>query len=140
MRNRFGKWSLAVGGVLVGALLLSPVAAHVNNNFAHLWGDHIKPKADNRYVLQKEAAWARVNDEGALVRGEGVDDAGRDSTGIYIVQFKRRVNNCAVTATAWTNGLIASVGPSQGNDTVTVRLINTVNTPVDGDFAVIVRC
>jgi hypothetical protein len=37
-------------GMVVGALVVPPAAAHISNSFAHLWGDHIKEKADKRYT------------------------------------------------------------------------------------------
>ena len=50
MAHGAGRWTFAFAGLLVGALLLSPVAAHVGDQISHLWGDHIKDKTDARYV------------------------------------------------------------------------------------------
>src|SRR5687767_8041371 len=128
--NRFGKWTIVIAA-FVGALLLSPVAAHVNDNFGHLWNDHIKPKTDAKYEARAKNPWARVADNGDLVSGRGIEDTIRDSEGVYVVEFKRAVGDCAGTATAWSQDLIATIGPSQGSKALTVRLINTVNTPID---------
>ena len=37
-----GLWVAALA--LIGGMLISPVAAHVSDNFGHLWRDHVKPK------------------------------------------------------------------------------------------------
>lgn len=138
--NRYGKWIIALAGLIVGALLLSPVTAHVNNRFGHLWNDHIKSKADKRYEALAKNPWARVAENGTLVKGRGIEDTSRDSAGVYFVFFKRNVDQCAGTATVWASNLFATIGPAQGDDTVAVRLLNTVNNPVDGPFAIMMRC
>jgi hypothetical protein len=45
-----GRIALLCVGVLIGVLVLSPVAAHVSSTFGHLWNNHVKPKSDKRYV------------------------------------------------------------------------------------------
>src|SRR5688500_7313797 len=37
-------------GVLIGATLLGPAGAHVTTSVRHLWRQHVKGKADARYV------------------------------------------------------------------------------------------
>ena len=130
--HRYGKLAIMAAGVLLGVLFLNPVTAHVNNDFGHLWNDHIKGKADKRYEARSKNPWARVADNGDLVKGRGIEDTARDSEGVYVVTFKRNVGDCAGTATPWVQNLIATIGPSQGDDALTVRLINTVNNPIDG--------
>jgi hypothetical protein len=141
MKERFGKIALAIAGVVVGVLLLSPVAAHVNDNFSHLWGDHIKPKTDDRYVQLTKSPWARVDADANLIKGEGVIDVTDSGTGNYTIEFARRVgNNCAGTATSWTAGLIANIQELEGKRFVDVDLYNVVSNPVDGEFSVMFRC
>jgi hypothetical protein len=141
MRAFFGKWTLAIAGVLVGALLLSPVAAHVNKNFSHLWSDHIKPKADNRYVIGTESPWASINEDATIDDAEGVDDVSDEGTGDYLVVFKRNVRNCAHVVTTRGTNLIGSVQPlGPNNKAMEVVLVNTANNPVDSDFFIITRC
>jgi hypothetical protein len=140
MRKRVGRWSLAIVGVVVGVLLLSPVAAHVNKNFSHLWNDHIKAKADGRYVQRSQAAWARVADNGNLVSGLGIESTSRDDVGTYLVQFKRNVQECAASVTSWTNNLIPGIDTVVNVRTLEVGLVNTANNPVDSPFSIMVRC
>jgi hypothetical protein len=42
-----------VGLILVGALLVAPVGAHVNKRFGHLWKKHIKPKLSTQGTINK---------------------------------------------------------------------------------------
>ena len=141
MKKWISKWALATAGVLVGALLLSPVAAHVNNNFSHLWNDHIKPKADQRYVQRTKSPWARVAANGNLIAGEGVVDINNAPAGEYTIEFNRKVGaKCAGTATSWTEDLIASIQMLENRRFVDVELINTANTNLNGAFSVMFRC
>ena len=39
--------SFVLGGAVVGALLLSPAGAHVNDSIRHLWNDHLERKVKN---------------------------------------------------------------------------------------------
>ena len=43
---------ITAGMVIGGWLATTPVGAHVGGTVTHLWSDHIKPKGDERYVLQ----------------------------------------------------------------------------------------
>jgi hypothetical protein len=142
MKARIGRWSLAATGLLVGALLLSPVAAHVNNSFSHLWEDHIKPAADDRYVNHSENPWARIASNGDVIDDQGLVDADpAGPTGEYTLEFNRRVGNkCAGTATSWTADLIASLQELENKHFVDVELVNTLNNGVNGEFSVIFRC
>jgi len=42
--------ALLVTGLVMGSLFLTPAGAHVGNRVRHLWTQHIRPKADDRYV------------------------------------------------------------------------------------------
>ncbi len=47
---------MALGVVMVG----TPAGAHVGGSVNHLW-NHLKPKADKRYVNESELLWAVVD-------------------------------------------------------------------------------
>jgi hypothetical protein len=44
---------LGVGLILIGALLVAPVGAHVKKEFGHLWKKHIKPKLSSPGTINK---------------------------------------------------------------------------------------
>lgn len=47
---------LLMAGVLTGSLLsAAPVYSHVGGTVAHLWRDHIRPRADKRYLQKFDA-------------------------------------------------------------------------------------
>lgn len=46
--------ALVIAGVLIGAVLVPPVGAHVAG-WAHNWKKHIRPKTDNRYFTKSQA-------------------------------------------------------------------------------------
>jgi hypothetical protein len=135
---RSERWAFAAAGVVVGAMLLNPVAAHVNDSFRHLWGQHVKPKADNRYVNHSESPWAVIRSGGSVFVEEGVQSVTKTDTGEYDVVFRRRVTGCAATVTSENSNLVAGV--SLNNFTVTVDLVNTMNNHVDSQFNLIMRC
>jgi hypothetical protein len=41
---------ILLAGILIGLFLLAPVAAHVGGSVGHLWRQHLRPKADARYL------------------------------------------------------------------------------------------
>lgn len=42
--------ALLITGLMMGSLFFTPAGAHVGNRVRHLWTQHIRPKADHRYV------------------------------------------------------------------------------------------
>ena len=42
--------ALLLAGMVVGALVVSPAAGHISSSVSHLWGNHIKEKADAAYT------------------------------------------------------------------------------------------
>ncbi|HEX6132187.1 MAG TPA: hypothetical protein VF044_10675 [Actinomycetota bacterium] len=84
-----------LAGVVIGALQLTPVGAHVSGTVAHLWRDHIRPKTDARYVRDNELLWAVVAPDGSLVRGSNVTSSAKLDPGTYEVVFARDVSGCA---------------------------------------------
>ena len=86
---------LLLGGLVAG--MYTNAGAHVTNNVEHLWKQHIRPKADKRYVPRYFAA---VNTDGSLARRAGVAASDNLSgAGSYEVIFRRNVRSCAYLAT-----------------------------------------
>ena len=56
-----------LGGVVVGALLLSPAGAHVNDRLSHLWGNHLKSKVKN---VAEEESLISVSEQINVAAGE----------------------------------------------------------------------
>jgi hypothetical protein len=49
--RRWRAVTLVATGAVIGAVMLAtPAGAHVGGTVGHLWNDHIKPKADARYL------------------------------------------------------------------------------------------
>ena len=48
-RHKLRAGALLVSGLVVSSLLLTPAGAHVGKGVKHLWKQHIRPLADNRY-------------------------------------------------------------------------------------------
>ncbi len=59
MRKRIsghGRWvALLIVGVLIGSALITPVGAHVGGSVAHLWNQHIKPKATQLFYTKQQS-------------------------------------------------------------------------------------
>jgi hypothetical protein len=102
---------IAIGAGIGG----SPAGAHVGGTIEHIW-NHLKPKADKRYVNQKQALWAVVNSNGTLARGSGVTAVVNDSAANKRVYFSRDVRGCAFSATIG----LASNGGVEGAGFITV--------------------
>ena len=54
-----------VVGIAIGALSLSPVAAHVGDEISHLWSNHIKP-------LVKDDFYTKVESDGRFIKKRAV--------------------------------------------------------------------
>jgi hypothetical protein len=94
--------AMALGVVLVA----TPAGATLNWN--NIWNNHLKPKADKRYVNESELLWAVVDGtDGSLDRGNGVTSTFKSDTGDYQVRFNKNVRGCVYVATI---GLPGSVG------------------------------
>jgi hypothetical protein len=132
----------------------SPVGAHVGSTINHIW-KHIKPKADKRYVNQRQALWAVVNGDGTLARGSGVTAVVNDSASNKRVYFSRDVRGCAFSATIGLAGnggfesagfiTVAGTGAEgpQGQplqNGVFVRTTSAANTEATRGFHLQVNC
>lgn len=145
-RSRRGGVVLMVVGVMIGTLLITPVGAHITTgagSLKHLWSapNHIRDKADNRYVGRM---YAEVSSAGDLVRGRrAVDENYRDSEGVYHVRFARDVTDCAVVATARDNIAhnVRATTILEDADQVVVGVARTdTQALADGAFYVVVVC
>lgn len=75
--------------------------------------------------------FARVNPDGALVNGRGVAATARTAAGIYTVTFAEEITNCALQATAATNGDAGHVTAEQTTATVATVETHEETTPAD---------
>lgn len=51
----FGKLSFLVAGLIIGALMMSPVGAHVGVEIKHLWSDHISPLVKKDFYTKAQS-------------------------------------------------------------------------------------
>jgi hypothetical protein len=64
--------SLAIGLVMGVIIAAPPVGAHVGGTVQHLWRDHIRPKADARYVNDRLSAVSSNALAGTELFGDGI--------------------------------------------------------------------
>jgi len=135
---------IAVGAVTIG----TPAGAHVGGTVKHLW-NHLKPKADARYVNASENPWAIVDSAGTVVRGNRVVSATRVATGQFEVIFDRgpaTVRTCAYVATLATPdfgtvpGEISAASRSGNPNGVFVRTWDSTGTAANLGFHLAVLC
>ena len=50
-----GKLSFLVAGLVIGALMMSPVGAHVGTEIKHLWPDHIAPLVKDDFYTKAQS-------------------------------------------------------------------------------------
>ena len=144
-RVRVLRLATFILGIAVGSVLVTPAGAHVSRSLTHLWGDHIKSKADARYVESQQVLWAYVEADGSLRNGRGATGAHLGQIASqYVVEFSRNVAECAWIATRSTalesSGEIAASG-GKDPDTVVVDIHNS--TGFEGDsvsFSLAVFC
>jgi hypothetical protein len=117
----------------------------------HLWG-HLKPKADARYVNEKELLWAVVGSDvttPTIARGNGAVSVTKSGTGNYVVAFNRNVRQCVYNATIGlpgasgteSPGFITVVGAAVNVNAVFVTTDDIAGASVDDrDFHLIVDC
>ncbi|MDQ3963713.1 MAG: hypothetical protein M3277_07380 [Actinomycetota bacterium] len=137
--------ALLVVGILVGALLVTPVTAHVGG-WAHNWKKHIRPKADTRYVRPLTAF---VNSSGFLARGTGATSSSKVDSGVYEVVFDRDIpGQCVFQATIVANqadetsdnGQIAVSPRFTADEPVTVRTYGADGAAEDRGFWLALIC
>jgi hypothetical protein len=147
-----GRWrqvALLATGIVIGvAMVGTPVGAHIGGTVSHVW-NHLKPRADARYVNEQELLWAVVDGDGeAIVRGNGAVSVNRSSAGVYQVRFTRNVRDCAYVASVGLTGFsgnpqpgeIGVVGENASVTGVWIQTFNSAGTSADRDFHLIVDC
>jgi hypothetical protein len=149
VERRWRLVALLATGIVIGvAMVGTPAGAHVGGTVNHLW-NHLKPKADARYVNETELLWAVVDGDGvAIVRGNGAVSVNRSSAGIYQVRFTRGVRNCVYVASTGLTGAsgnpppgeIAVVGEAASVKGVWIQTWDSAGTSADRDFHLIVDC
>jgi hypothetical protein len=148
-KKRWAAVALLAAGIAIGVVMVAtPAGAHVGGSVNHLW-NHIKPKADKRYVNENEALWAVVDGAtGNLARGNNVATTNRSGAGTYQVRFTRNVRNCAYVATVGLTGAsgtsaaadIMVVGEAANVRGVFVTIEDPPGTRVDRSFHLVVMC
>lgn len=144
--------ALLAAGVAIGVVIVgTPAGAHVGGSVNHVW-NHLKPKADARYVNESELMWAVVNahpDSPTIARGSGVTSVTKSGAGNYIVAFNRNVRQCVYNATigisgaagAESPGFVTVVGAALNVNAVFVTTDDTAGASVDDrSFHLIVDC
>jgi hypothetical protein len=135
---------MAIGVVMVG----TPAGAHVGGTVNHVW-NHLKPKADARYVNEGELLWAVVDGTtGTLARGNRVTSVSKSGTGLYQVRFGRNVRNCAyaptirLTGASLTSppGAFTVVGEAASVNGTFLTTHDSAGAAADRSFHLIVDC
>jgi hypothetical protein len=137
--------AVAIAAAIAGVVFLTPVGAHVSDSVDHLWGEHIKPRADQRYVRRY---FAVVDENAALVRDKGATDATELTGSAYEVIFNRNVRNCAYVATLGEpsqlseppSGEIGVAGRKGEPKGVYVVTFDSSGAASDEDFHLVVTC
>jgi hypothetical protein len=147
--KRWAAVALLAAGIAIGVVIVAtPAGAHVGGSVKHLW-NHLKPRADQRYVNEKELLWAVVDGDGeAIVRGNGAASVNRSSAGIYQVRFVSDVRNCVYVASTGLTGAsgnpppgeIGVVGEAASVNGVWIQTYNSAGASADRDFHLIVDC
>jgi hypothetical protein len=148
-KKRWASVALLAAGIAIGVVMVAtPAGAHVGGSVNHLW-NHLKPKADARYVNETELLWAVVDGDGeAIVRGNRAVSVNRSSAGIYQVRFARNVRNCVYVASIGLTGSsgnpppgeIGVVGEAASVNGVWIQTFDSAGASADRDFHLIVDC
>jgi hypothetical protein len=117
-------------------------------NWNNIW-NHIKPKADKRYVNESQLLWAVVDGTtGDLARGNGVTYTNRSDTGDYQVRFEKNVRGCVYVASVGLPGSlgvelpgqIGVVGEAASVNGVWIDTYDSAGTEADRSFHLLVDC
>jgi hypothetical protein len=117
-------------------------------NWNNIW-NHIKPKADKRYVNESELLWAVVDGtSGDLDRGNGVTYTNKSDTGDYQVRFNKNVRGCVYVASVGLPGSlgvelpgqIGVVGEAASVNGVWIDTYDSAGNEADRSFHLLVDC
>ncbi|MBW3593117.1 MAG: hypothetical protein KY396_05440 [Actinobacteria bacterium] len=148
-RRRIRGWRTAAvlaTGVAIGTTMMAtPAIGHVGGTVGHLW-NHLKPKADARYVRDSEVLWAVVNADGTTARANGAVSSGRFTAGQYRVVFNRNVTGCTYSATignpgdGFSSGIVGVALLSGTTNGVFIGTQDAAGTFADRSFHLEVSC
>lgn len=139
--------ALTAAAAVLGVVLAATPAGAVNN-WTNIW-NHLKPKADKRYVNESDLLWAVVDGStGALDRGNGVISTTKSDTGDYQVRFNKNVRGCVYVATVGLPGSlgvelpgqIGVVGENASVRGVWVDTYDSLGNESDRSFHLLVDC
>ena len=140
--------ALLATGMMIGIIMVATPASALTN-WSNVWQNHIKPKADKRYVNESELLWAVVDGTtGNLDRGNGVTFTNKSDTGDYQVRFNKNVRNCVYIATVGLPGSlgvelpgqIGVVGENASVNGVWIDTYDSAGTEADRSFHLLVDC
>jgi hypothetical protein len=142
-----------IAGLVVAALtvvvVLAATPAGAVTNWTAIWNNHLKPKADKRYVNESDLLWAVIDGTtGDLVRGNGVTFTDKSDTGDYQVRFNKNVRGCVYVATVGLPGSLGVELPGQigvAGENASVRGVwvdtyDSLGAEADRSFHLIVDC
>jgi hypothetical protein len=100
-----GLATLMLIGLIIGAMF-TPAVAHIGTP-AHLWNEHLRPRADARYYTKAAAdvrfaqapMWAHVREDGIAVAQSPEVTVAHPSAGTYYVTFPRRATSKPIAVT-----------------------------------------
>jgi hypothetical protein len=108
------KLVVAIAAVMALGVVMVATPAGATQNWANIWNNHLKPKADKRYVNESDLLWAVVDGtDGSLDRGNGVTSTTKSDTGDYQVRFNKNVRGCVYVATVGLPGSLGVELPGQ---------------------------
>jgi hypothetical protein len=147
MRRR--KLVVALAAVLALGVVMVATPAGATMNWTNIWNNHLKPKADKRYVNESELLWAVVDGtDGSLDRGNGVASTNKSDTGDYQVRFNKNVRGCVYVATVGLPGSlgvelpgqIGVVGEAASVNGVWIDTYDSLGNEADRSFHLLVDC
>jgi hypothetical protein len=133
--------------LLVVVMVATPAGAAIN--WTNIWNNHLKPKADKRYVNESDLLWAVVDGTtGNLDRGNGVTFTNKSDTGDYQVRFNKNVRNCVYVASVGLPGSsgvelpgqIGVVGENASVNGVWIDTYDSLGAEADRSFHLLVDC
>ncbi|HEV2756923.1 MAG TPA: hypothetical protein VG318_14240 [Actinomycetota bacterium] len=138
-------------GVVLGSILVPPVAAHVTERFGHLWGDHIKPRLSADGTVNDPAnpvSWGQLKDvpagfaDGEDASQDGDDTGKRTILAPHVFETKGSAKTEANATdfeikALYRRGVVAGCGGGNfcPGATVSLYLFDDSGTPMQGGDA-----
>ena len=143
------KLVVALAAVLTLGVVMVASPAGASINWSNIWNNHLKPKADKRYVNESELLWAVIDgNTGNLDRGNGVTFTNKSDTGDYQVRFNKNVRGCVYVASVGLPGSvgvelpgqIGVVGENASVNGVWIDTYDSLGNEADRSFHLLVDC